>query len=96
LGEEVAHIGDPKKQTEETLENIRVLIGADNLKNYGARTSFELSDLKAVRVYIKNQKDYPIIRRVVEKYLVHHEVLYLHDDICRPDFLVEIEGVARR
>ena len=79
-----------------TLENIRVLLSDDNLKKYKATSSFNLSDLKSIRVYIKHKEDYAAIRRVVEKQVVSTEVLYLHDDICRPGFLVEIEGVARK
>lgn len=96
LGEEVAHEGDPVKQTEETFENIKVLISPDNLSKYKATSNFTLGDLKSVRVYIKHKKDYAAIRQVVEKYVPSSEVLYLHDDICRPGFLVEIEGVARK
>lgn len=96
LGEEVAHKGDPIKQTEETLENIKVLISGGNLSNYNIDSSFNLSDLKSIRVYIKHKKDYAAIRRVVESHVESTDVLYLHDDICRPGFLVEIEGVARK
>jgi len=96
VGEEVAHEGDSVKQTEETLENIRVLLSDANLGKYNATSSFKLSDLTSIRVYIKHKKDYPAIRQVVENHVVSTEVLYLHDDICRPGFLVEIEGVARK
>jgi chorismatase len=93
LGEEVAHENNTKEQTIETLRNIKVLISKENLKEYDIE--FNLKDLTGVRVYIKNPKDLQIIKSIVEKELEHTDVLYLHDDICRPGFLLEIEAVAR-
>lgn len=96
LGEEVAHIGDPENQTIETLKNIKVLISRENLKKYNTDSHFELKDLKAVRVYIKEKAHYEIVKKVVESHITSKDILYLRDDICRPGFLVEIEGLARK
>jgi chorismate lyase/3-hydroxybenzoate synthase len=93
LGEEVAHENDVEEQTRETLRNIKILISKENLKEYDIE--FNLKNLIGVRVYIKNQKDLQAIRSIVEKELGHTDILYLHDDICRPGFLLEIEAVAR-
>jgi chorismate lyase / 3-hydroxybenzoate synthase len=97
LGEDVAWVGDPQRQVEETFNNIAALIDDRNVSGHGVRPGFGLADLVGVRVYIKRESDYPVIRAAVEQVLgPAAQVLYLHDDICRPDFLVEIEGICAR
>ncbi len=95
LGEEVAHEGDVKEQTRETLRNIQTLISKENLQNYEIDANFTLQDLTGIRVYIKNPQDLVIIKRIVESKLGTIDILYLQDDICRPGFLLEIEAIAR-
>lgn len=95
LGEEVAHEGDVKEQTKETLRNIQTLISSKNLQKYDIDTHFELKDLTGIRIYVKNPEDLKAIKDVVEKELGITDILYLHDDICRPGFLLEIEAVAK-
>lgn len=94
LGEEVAHEGDVKEQTKETLRNIQTLISKENLQNYDIDADFSLRDLTGVRVYIKNPENLEAVRGIVEKELGSTDILYLHDDICRPGFLLEIEAIA--
>ena len=95
-GEDVVWIGEPQKQVQEIFKIISALIAKDNVSAYGKALDFSLKNLIDVRVYIKNKTDYRIIREEVEKILGDKEVMYLHDDICRQDFLVEIEGIARK
>lgn len=96
LGEDTVWIGDPVKQTEETLRNIATLISGDNLRTYGSASHFSLDDLQGVRVYIKRKEDYQAIRGVVERHLPGKPITYVLDDICRPELLVEIEGLTAR
>ena len=55
---------------------------------------FTLDDLALVRVYIKNQEDYSQTRAVCEQRLGELPVVYAVADVCRPELLVEIEGIA--
>jgi chorismate lyase / 3-hydroxybenzoate synthase len=93
VGEEVIWKGDPQKQTEETLKNISVLISKENLLDHGVNQGFNLEDLSSVRVYIKRKSDYLVIKNCVEKLINPRKIIYLHNEICRPGFLVEIEAL---
>jgi hypothetical protein len=96
VGEEVAHEGDVVAQTLETLENIKVLIGDENVKNYGLDKGFTLDNVESIRVYIKNEEDYEKVKDTLDTVWYGKKILYVNDDICRPGFLIEIEGVAKR
>jgi len=92
---EVRHIGDAGAQTHQTLDNIAALIDEKNLSNHGLPgLGTSLDGLGHVRVYIKRQEDYVRIRAVCEKRLGELPTIYALADVCRPDWLVEIEGVA--
>ncbi|MHB8899991.1 MAG: Rid family hydrolase [Thermoguttaceae bacterium] len=92
---ETQHVGDPGMQTEQTLDNIAALIGADNFESHGIhRIGATLADLAFVRVYVKNQADYAVVREVCERRLGELPAIYAIGDVCRPDLLVEIEGIA--
>lgn len=97
LGEEVAHADNIAEQTKETLRNIEALISKENLSNYQQDYGFELNNLEGIRVYIKNPNtDLEIVKDIIENQFPNQEILYLHDDICRPGFLIEIEVIARQ
>jgi hypothetical protein len=53
-----------------------------------------LEGLGLVRVYIKRQEDYAKVRAVCEQRLGELPAVYAIADVCRPDLLVEIEGIA--
>lgn len=82
-------LGDAEQQTAETLKNIgRVLSLA-----FPQGGGFAL--LRALKVYIRHERDFPVIRAVVER-AIGQDVpcLYLLADICRSELLLEIEAVA--
>ncbi|HSU55201.1 MAG TPA: dioxygenase [Candidatus Dormibacteraeota bacterium] len=92
---ETLFVGDAAKQTEQTLDNIERLIGAENFQSHGVHgAGAKLSDLARVRIYVKRLEDVTVCREVCERRLAGVPVLYLQADVCRPDLLVEIEGVA--
>ncbi len=92
---ETQHVGDPGKQTVQTLDNIEALIGAANFKKHGIPgIGATLEDLAFVRVYVKNQEDYSVVQEMCEKRLGELPAIYAIGDVCRPDLLVEIEGIA--
>jgi len=89
------HPGDVVKQTEETLENIAALIAEENLARHGLPgLGTSLGSLGFARVYIKRPEDYAAVRTTCERHLGTLPTIYAIADICRPELLVEIEGVA--
>jgi enamine deaminase RidA (YjgF/YER057c/UK114 family) len=92
---ESCYPGDPEKQTEQTIDNIERLIGADNFTAHGlAGAGARLHDLAKIRVYLKRPEDLAKCRAVCERRLGAVPAIYAVADICRPELLVEIEGVA--
>ena len=92
---ETRHIDDVEGQTWETLDNIAALISEDNFRRHGQTgLGATLDDMALVRVYVKRQEDYAAVRKVCEARLGELPVVYAVGDVCRPDLLVEIEGIA--
>ncbi len=92
---ETRHISDIRSQTIQTLDNIEALIAAENFRGQGlAGFGASLSDLALARVYIKRQEDYAIAGEICAARLGELPVIYAVGDVCRPELLVEIEGIA--
>lgn len=92
---ESRHPEDPAKQTEQTLDNIAALIAGENLSRHGiADISCGLGHLECVRVYVKRPSELEMIRQVCERRLPEVPTIYTVADVCRPELLVEIEGIA--
>ena len=92
---ETRHIGDVAAQTHESLENIAALISEENLARHGlAGMGTTLNGLGVVRVYVKHPEDYEKVRAVCSQRIGTIPATYVVADVCRPDLLVEIEGVA--
>ena len=89
------HLDDVEAQTHQTLDNVAALISRDNLTRHGASgLGATLSELALVRVYIKHQADYEKVRAICEARLGELPTIHAVADVCRPELLVEIEGVA--
>jgi enamine deaminase RidA (YjgF/YER057c/UK114 family) len=92
---ETRHIGDVAAQTHESLENIAALISEENLTRHGLPgQGTTLEGLAVARAYIKRREDYPGVRQVCEQRLPGVPITYLVADVCRPNLLVELEGIA--
>lgn len=92
---ETQHPGDVVAQTHETLDNIAALISEENLAKHGLQQlGSTLGNLALVRVYVKRQEDFEATRAVCEQRLGNVPTIYAVADVCRPDLLVEIEGMA--
>lgn len=92
---ETVHKGDAEKQTEQTLTNIEKLIAPENFARHGwTDAGATLADLAKIHVYVKHPEDYEKVRKVCERRLGRLPAIYAVADVCRPDLLVEIEGVA--
>lgn len=97
VGHETVHVGDVRRQVEETLANIEAVIAEANQQSgRHAAGRFGLHDFQ-FRVYVRHAADLHAIREVLAAYLAPlQSVLYVHADICRQDLDVEIEGAAWR
>ncbi|TWT79063.1 putative aminoacrylate peracid reductase RutC [Planctomycetes bacterium CA13] len=95
LDSESVHIDDIEKQTHQTIDNIEQLIAPSNFERHSMPgCGAQLSDLAKVRVYVKRQEDYEKCRAVCESRFGALPTIYAIADVCRPELLVEIEGVA--
>ena len=89
------HLEDPVKQTEQTLDNIADLVSGKNLDQHGiSGVACGLGNLECVRVYVKRPSELELIRQVCERRLPEVPTIYTIADVCRPELLVEIEGIA--
>jgi enamine deaminase RidA (YjgF/YER057c/UK114 family) len=92
---ETVYKGDIAGQTRQTIDNIRDLMAPANFARQGMPGCCStLEDLAKVRVYIKHQEDYEKCRAICDERLGGLPTIYAVADVCRPDLLVEIEGVA--
>ena len=86
--------GDPKRQTHQTLDNIAALVTPGNLAKHGVNGfGATLEQLAVARVYVKNKSDFPAVRQVCEERMQGTPIVYTFADVCRPELLVEIEGI---
>ena len=82
----ILHVGDIKKQTKRTLKNIIAL-----LKPHGAR----LKDMAYFIVYVRNiTQTEEVIDILKKEKLDKVPIIFAEGAVCRPAWLVEIEGVA--
>ena len=83
---QIVHPGDVGRQAERMLENINAL-----LSNYDAA----LEDLKLAVVYLRDPADAAIVEGVLSKRLpANLPRIMVNGSVCRPGWLVEMEGVA--
>ncbi len=99
-GEESMHIGDLPAQTAETFCNLASLVRASMAASCGVVSESGdveiLAAFESARVYYSQHRRGEDVRSLVEQYLSHlSDIEYLRADICRPELLIEIEGVAR-
>jgi enamine deaminase RidA (YjgF/YER057c/UK114 family) len=92
---ESCYPGDPERQTEQTIDNIERLIASDNFTAHGLKgAGAHLHDLAKIRVYLKRPEDLAKCQAVCQRRFGAVPAIYAVADICRPELLVEIEGVA--
>lgn len=95
VNSESCYPGDAGRQTEQTIDNIERLIAAENFAQHGIEgAGATLRDLAKVRVYLKRQEDFAVCRDVCRRRFGTVPAIYAVADVCRPELLVEIEGVA--
>lgn len=89
-GEKTVGAGDPVKQTEITIKNIKKLYSEKVLQEINRENL--VPKYGHARIYVKNRKDFAAIKRTYKKHFGNLPVVYIVADICRKDLLVEIEG----
>lgn len=95
VNSETKFVGDVEGQTHQTLDNIEALIARENFQRHGASAAgATLRDLVLARVYVKRQEDYERVRAICRARLGELPATFAVADVCRPDLLVEIEGIV--
>ena len=81
----VLHLGDVLKQTERAMENVDAL-----LKSGGA----SIEDMMYLIVYLRDPSDYRSVSRYLRETFPTLPCIVVQGRVCRPEWLVEVEGVA--
>lgn len=100
-GEESMHRGDLQAQAGETFQNLASVVRA-GLNHKAPVTRLDdrevddmLERLRYLRVYYVHQEHlYTISRLIAKRFPDARDVEYVQAELCRPELLVEIEGVA--
>lgn len=87
-GEESIHVGNLAAQASETFENLQAVVRSAGGEGLDA--------FEALRVYFVHEADRRAIEKMVAAAFPHLSgIEFIRADLCRPDLIVEIEGVAR-
>jgi enamine deaminase RidA (YjgF/YER057c/UK114 family) len=83
---EVLHEGNAERQTRRAVENVRALLAAQ---------SATVGDLAYVIAYVRNAHDRRQVEKVLDEELGQRVPLVMTEAaVCRPSWLMELEGVA--
>lgn len=82
---EIVHPGDVARQLERTLENVEALL---------ASAGATMADMNHFIVYVRDPTDHGWIERQVRFRIGGAPCQVLLAQVCRPGWLVEIEGMA--
>ena len=82
---QVVHVGDVLRQLDRTLENVEAL-----LRSGGG----SLDSLMHLIVYLRDPADYAAIEAAVAERLPGLPLNIVQGAVCRPEWLIEVEGVA--
>ncbi len=82
---QVVHPGDVLAQLGRALDNVAALLRAG-----GAR----LADLIHLIVYLRDPSDFPPVDAYLRERFADLPLLILQGAVCRPDWLIEVEGIA--
>ena len=93
VGHTTMHVGDVRRQTEESLTNLAAVRAVAGER---AGVAFPVEAL-TYTVYVRRPADLAVVREVFEQAVGAHsaaalDTIYLQADICRADLLVEIEA----
>jgi enamine deaminase RidA (YjgF/YER057c/UK114 family) len=80
-------------QTELTIDNILKLVSSENLRNHGVEKVQEVK-VDYLRAYVKFPGDISQVMNICKKHFPEIPIACVVADVCRPELLVEIEGMA--
>jgi chorismate lyase/3-hydroxybenzoate synthase len=90
-GEDSVHLGDLHSQLDETIENLTALASAA----FSLGQPEALDCYRELRVYHVRGADEPAIRsNLLSRFANVRAIEFVVADLCRPELLVEIEGMA--
>ena len=100
LGEETVHRGDLPDQTRETLTNLATLVRSACEPSASTRSAPAewrwLDRFRSLRIHVARRANAAAVVEATTPHVPHLEhIEVVHADLCRPDLLVEIEGIAR-
>jgi len=81
----VVHVGQVLRQLDRTFENVDAL-----LRSGGAR----LDDMSHLLVYLRDPADFARVDAYIAERFPRLPVLLLRGAVCRPEWLIEVEGIA--
>jgi chorismate lyase/3-hydroxybenzoate synthase len=93
VGEESMHAGDSRAQLEETFRNLAALLSS--AREQQEPPVVALARIKEVRAYVTREEDASFVRAELRARCPQAaEIELIPARLCRPELLVEIEGVA--
>ena len=92
VGQETIGLGNIEKQTRVSIDNIELLTSEKNLKSHCPELTVLPDKYAYVRVYVKNEKDFPLVKTICREHFGEIPMCFVKADICRADLLVEIEA----
>jgi len=93
LGQVSDHQNSVEDQTEMTIDNIRQLISAENIRRFGIEAATDPA-ITYLRVYVKYKADFEVVKQICRKHFTTIPLSFVVADVCRPELLLEIEGHA--
>lgn len=93
IGQLSDHLNSVEHQTEMTIRNIQRLISAENIRRFGVETVVDPM-ITYLRVYVKYEDDFETVKQICCKHFTAIPLSFVVADICRPELLLEIEGLA--
>jgi len=91
-GQQTIALGDVRRQTEVTIENINLLSAQRTLMTQYPTLAIYPEKYSYVWVYVANREDIPLVRSICNGCFGDAPVNYVQADVCRDDLLVEIEA----
>ena len=82
---QVVHPGDVPRQLERALGNVEALLRSGDAR---------LEDMTHLIVYLRDPSDHPLIEAILAERFPEMPRLVVRGAVCRPDWLVEVEGIA--
>lgn len=88
-GEQSLNCNDTLSQAVATMEIMNFLVSPKNIMAECTDTKYDL-----LRIYVKRHEDIASIKQYMQQHYPAPQKQYLVSDICRPELLIEIEGIA--